>query len=100
MSTQAEGMTKRHAVIIYSWLVLLTLIEVGVVWAGLSKTAGAILMGGTTLGKVLMIGLYFMHLKDDQPIAWLLPVIPVALAVFFVIALFPDLVFHLPLRFQ
>ncbi len=100
MNTATTGMTKRHAVIIYTWLVLLTLIEVGVAWTGVSKTIGIILMAGTTLGKVLMISLYFMHLKEDRPVAWFLPMIPVVLALLFVLALFPDLVYHLPLRFQ
>jgi hypothetical protein len=40
-----------------------------------------------------------MHLKYDRRVAWLLPAIPVILAVIFVAALFPDLVYHLPLRF-
>lgn len=84
---------------IYIWLVVLTLLEVALVWGGASKTVGAILMAGTTLAKVMMIGLYFMHLKYDRRLAWLLPAIPVLLAAIFVAALFPDLVFHLPLRF-
>ena len=93
-------MTKKFGITLYIWLVGLTLAEVAIVAAGLSKAVGAILMAGTTVAKVLMIALHFMHLKQDRPIAWLLPIIPVVLAIFFVIVLFPDLVFHLPLTFQ
>lgn len=93
-------MTKRSAFIIYGWLVVLTLLEVAIVWMGVPKEVGVVLMLGTTLGKVLMIGLYFMHIMHDRPVAWLLPVIPVALAIIFVVALFPDLVYHLPLMFR
>lgn len=100
MTAPASSMTKRDAIIIYSWLILLTLVEVGVVWAGVSKEVGIIIMAGCTAGKVLMIGLYFMHLKHDRPVAWLLPGIPVLLAVLFVLALFPDIVYHLPLHFK
>ncbi len=100
MSAAVSTMTKRSALVIYSWLLILTLGEVALVMAGVSKLVGAILMAGTTAAKVLMIGLYFMHLKHDRPVAWLLPAIPLVLAVFFVAMLFPDLVYHLPLRFQ
>lgn len=100
MSAATPIMTKRNAIIIYGWLVVLTLVEVAIGWAGVPKHIGAILMAGTTLGKTLMIGLFFMHIKHDRPIAWLLPGIPLVLAVGFVLALFPDLVYHLPLRFQ
>ncbi len=93
-------LTKKSAIVIYTWLVVLTLVEVLIVRAGVTKAVGAILMAGTTLGKTLMIGLYFMHIKHDRPIAWLLPAVPLVLAVLFVLALFPDLVYHLPLKFQ
>lgn len=93
-------LTRREAIVVYIWLIVLTLVEVAVAWAGVSKPVGITLMAGTTIGKMLMIGLYFMHVKHDRPIAWLLPGIPLLLAVAFVLALFPDLVYHLPLRFQ
>lgn len=92
-------MTKRDGLIVYGWLVALTLAEVALVRAGLSRMAGVILMAGTTAAKLTMIGAYFMHMKNDRPVAWLLPAIPVVLAVLFVAALFPDIVYHLPLRF-
>lgn len=91
---------KRTLIFIYAWLVGLTLAEVGIVVVGIPKTAGALLMGGTTLAKVLMIALHFMHMKHDRPLIWLLPAIPVVLALFFVTMLFPDLVWHLPLMFK
>jgi heme/copper-type cytochrome/quinol oxidase subunit 4 len=98
--TMENILTRRTGIIIYGWLIALTLAEVGIVAAGVPRVAGTILMAGTTLAKVLMIGLYFMHMKQDSLKAWLLPLIPVLLAVFFVVMLFPDLVFHLPLRFE
>ena len=100
MNAMEMPLTKRRAIVIYGWLVILTLIEVAIVVVGVPKHAGAILMGGTTVAKVSMIGLYFMHIKNDRPVAWFLPAIPLVLAVLFVLALFPDLVYHLPLHFQ
>jgi hypothetical protein len=46
----------------------------------------------------LLIALYFMHLKFDRRVVWLLPGIPVVLGIVFVLALFPDIVFHLTAR--
>jgi heme/copper-type cytochrome/quinol oxidase subunit 4 len=93
-------MTKRDGLMIYGWLVALTLAEVAIVGAGVGRAVGVILMAGTTAAKLTMIGGFFMHMKHDRPIAWLLPAVPLLLAVLFVAALFPDLVYHLPLRFQ
>ncbi len=87
------------ALSVYIWLLALTLIEIGIVMLGIPKAAGVILMAGTTFGKSLMIMLHFMHMKYDRRIVWLLPGIPVLLAIFFIAVLFPDLVWHLPLVF-
>lgn len=98
--TTLNTTTRRSGLIIYGWLVFLTILEVGVVAFGISQPIGAIIMAGTTLSKVLMIALYFMHMKHESLKGWMLPVIPLVLALFFVAMLFPDLVFHLPLQFR
>ena len=100
MSAQNSIVSTKTAVTVYAILVLLTLFEVGLVMSGFPTSAAGVLMSGTTGTKIILIGLYFMHIKTDRPIAWLLPVIPTVLAVVFVLALFPDLVYHLPLRFR
>lgn len=87
-------LTKRHYFAIYAWLLGLTVLEVVIARMGLPKAALAILLVSTALGKASLIGLYFMHLKFDKPLVWLLPGVPVALAIFFVGMLFPDLVYH------
>lgn len=83
---------------IYLWLMVLTVLEVGIVWIDWPKTAGMILLVGSALSKAALIALYFMHLKFDRPAVWLLPGIPMILALLFVAALFPDIVFHLTLQ--
>lgn len=98
MST--SSLSRKESWIVYIALVVLTLLEIGIVMAGVSKTVGVVLMLGTTASKVMLIVLYFMHMKSDKPLAWLLPAIPVALAIFFVLMMFPDLVYHLPLSFH
>ncbi|MCG3205548.1 MAG: hypothetical protein KCHDKBKB_02270 [Elusimicrobia bacterium] len=100
MNNRVPVLPKKTATLIYIWLVGLTLAEVAIAFVNMPKLAGTILLGGTTLAKTLMIGLYFMHLKHDRPVAWLLPVVPVLLAILFTAVLFPDMVYHLPLSFQ
>ena len=83
---------------IYGWLLGLTIAEVSVVMAGWPQSAIVALLVLTALAKALLIALYFMHLKFDRPVVWLLPGIPVLLGIVFVLALFPDVVFHLVQR--
>lgn len=87
--------TARTYLAIYGWLIGLTVLEVGVVLAGWPQGAIVTLLVATALAKALLIALYFMHLKFARPAVWLLPGVPVLLGVVFVLALFPDLVFHL-----
>lgn len=79
---------------VYGWLIALTVLEVGVVLAGWPRTAIAVFLVATALAKALLIALYFMHLKFDRRWVWLLPGIPVAIGIVFILALFPDIVLH------
>ena len=83
---------------IYGWLLGLTILEVGVVLAGWPKGVVASLLVSTAIAKALLIALYFMHLKFDRRVVWWIPGIPVVMGIVFVLALFPDIVFHLTLR--
>lgn len=81
--------------IAFGWLVFLTIIEVGAVYLNLPQQALIGLILSTALGKALLIALFFMHLKFEKPLVWLLPAVPLVLGIIFVAALFPDLVYHL-----
>ncbi|MBI3615171.1 MAG: cytochrome C oxidase subunit IV family protein [Candidatus Omnitrophica bacterium] len=83
---------------IYGWLIGLTLLEIGVVLAGWPRGAIVTILIAAALAKALLIALYFMHLKFDRRIVWLLSGIPVVIGIAFVLALFPDVVFHLVQR--
>jgi caa(3)-type oxidase subunit IV len=90
--------TARTYLAIYGWLIGLTVVEVGVVLAGWPQGAIVTLLISTALAKALLIALYFMHLKFDRPAVWWLVGIPVIIGVAFILALFPDIVFHLVQR--
>lgn len=98
MTAPPTAPTARTYVGIYGWLLGLTVLEVGVVMAHWPRRAIVILLVATALAKALLIALFFMHLKFDRKIMWILPGIPVALGLFFIAMLFPDLVFHLVYR--
>lgn len=79
----------------FAWLAILTVIEIGAVSVGFERSALVILIIGTALSKALLIALFFMHLKSENKMVWLLPGIPALFAIIFVWALFPDMVYHL-----
>ncbi len=83
----------------FAWLAALTLLEIGAVYLGLQHHALVILIVGTALGKALLIALFFMHLKFENRLVWLLPGIPVVFAVFFILMVFPDIASHLQASF-
>ena len=90
--------TARTYLAIYGWLLGLTVLEVSLVMARWPQGAIVTLLISTALSKALLIALYFMHLRCDRPVVWLLPGIPMLLGIVFVLALFPDVVFHLVQR--
>lgn len=90
--------TRKTYILVFSWLAFLTLLELGAVAAGLPKLALVVFLIGTAVAKALLIALYFMDLKFQSRLTWLLPALPVLLGLIFIAALFPDIVFHLTFR--
>lgn len=84
--------------VVFTWLVVLTIFEVLVTKIGLPHFYVAALLIGSSLGKAILIVLFFMHLKFEGPLVWLLPGIPLLFAVLFVLGLFPDMVYHAVLK--
>ena len=87
--------------VIFGWLILFTIVEL--VAAGASAMPRSWVVGillGTALGKAILIALYFMHLKFEGPLVWLLPGIPLFFIIFFVLGLVPDIAWHLTGNFR
>ena len=85
--------------ITWVWLLVLTAVALGLGYAPINESLKALLLVCTTLAKILVIAAIFMHLRFDRWTVWLLPGLTLALAAFFVLMLFPDLVWHQALRF-
>ena len=76
---------------VFWWLLALTILEIGVIYAPFAKTMIAILLIGLALTKATLVALYYMHLKFEQRTLGLIAVIPLVLCVFLIFMLTPDL---------
>ena len=94
----ATSHTKQYLVI-FGWLVALTIFEIVVALMHFPTVVLAILLVASSLGKAMLIGLYFMHLKFESRVLWFLPAAPVVFAILFVFGIFPDIVYHAIHRF-
>ncbi len=93
-----KPLSVKDYLIIFIWLLAVTAIELGVVMIDMPPLMLKIIILGTALAKVVLIALFFMHLKSEKPIFWWIPLVPLVLAFFFVLMLFPDMVYHLTLQ--
>jgi caa(3)-type oxidase subunit IV len=74
--------------IIFGWLTLLTVLEVGIVYVpGIGKTPMVVGLFGMALTKASLVGLFFMHLKHETRILRLTVAIPLAVPMFYALVL-------------
>lgn len=76
---------------VFWWLLALTILEVGVIYAPIAKMAIVILLVGLALTKASLVALYYMHLKFERRTLGLIAITPLVLCVFLLVALTPDL---------
>ena len=96
----SHKVTRKTYLMVFGWLALLTILEIGGAASPMPRPALVIFLVATALSKTFLIVLYFMHLKFESRWVWILPAAPLALAVFFVAMLFPDIVYHLVQVFE
>ena len=78
---------------IFWWLLVLTILEVGVIYLPLAKMIVAVLLVGMALTKATLVGLYFMHLRFEPKTLGLIAITPLVICVFLVLMLTPDFSF-------
>ncbi len=78
-------------IVIFWWLLALTIIEVGVIFMPLARVLVAILLVGLAVSKAALVAMYFMHLKFERTTLGLIAVTPLLLCVLLIFALLPDL---------
>jgi|SRR5678815_4029650 cytochrome c oxidase subunit 4 len=71
-------------------LSVLTVIEIGLTYAPLSKLSIGILLVGLALTKAIIVAMFFMHLKFEKTTLALIAATPLFLCTLLVFALLPD----------
>jgi len=90
MSEHAEGSHPYYK--IFAVLTVLTILEI--FWARWFQTRGMLAAGLSIMAaaKASLVGLYYMHLKYERHLLWLVALFPVALVIAMIAGLLPDAV--------
>lgn len=76
---------------VFWWLLALTIVEIAVIYMPLARMIIVILLVGLAFSKAALVGLYFMHLKFERVTLGLIAVTPLALCIFLILMLRPDI---------
>ena len=79
---------------VFWWLLVLTVMEVAVVYMPLAKMVIAILLVAMAISKASLVALYFMHLKFERFTLALVALSPFVLCLFLILMLTPDIFPH------
>ena len=75
---------------IFWWLAILTVIELAVVFAPLTKITIGVLLCALALAKAALVAAYFMHLRfETKTLTWI-AFTPLAIAILLIFILMPD----------
>lgn len=89
MATSAHS-TSQYLKVFYILLVL-TIVEVGIVYLGLPKILLAGLLVILAVWKAALVALHFMHLKFEKTTLTVIALSPFILCVFLILMLLPDI---------
>jgi cytochrome c oxidase subunit 4 len=84
--------THHHAnyLMIFWWLAILTVLEVGVIFMPFPKITINVLLGAFALAKAALVAAYFMHLRFETKTLGLIAVTPLAIAILLIFIILPD----------
>jgi caa(3)-type oxidase subunit IV len=92
MTTEAHSTS---AYIKIFWLLLvLTIVEVAIVYMGLPKMLLASLLVIFAVWKAALVAMHFMHLKFEKKTLAMIAIVPFVLCVFLILMLLPDIYPH------
>jgi cytochrome c oxidase subunit IV len=81
--------------LIFWWLLGLTIAELAVAYMGLPKALMIAGLVGLAIAKAALVAMYFMHLKFERRTLGLIALTPPILLVMFVLITFPDTAWRL-----
>lgn len=96
---RSDSSAVKTYIVAFAWLVIFTAAELFAAGSGIPRHALVAVILATALGKALLIALFFMHLKFENRLVWLLPGIPLFFIIAFVFGLCPDIAWHLTSNF-
>jgi cytochrome c oxidase subunit 4 len=76
---------------VFWWLVVLTIVEIAVIYLPIAKLAIAVMLVGLAISKAALVALYFMHLKFERLTLGLVALSPFFLCVLLILMLLPDI---------
>lgn len=79
---------------VFWWLLILTVLEIAVIYTPLTKMAIAVLLVSMAISKATLVALYFMHLKFERVTLGLVALSPFLLCLFLIFMLTPDIFPH------
>jgi cytochrome c oxidase subunit 4 len=79
---------------VFWWLLVLTVLEIAVIYMPIAKMAIAILLVSMAISKASLVALYFMHLKFERLTLGLVALSPFLLCLFLILMLTPDIFLH------
>jgi cytochrome c oxidase subunit 4 len=83
--------------LIFGVLVVLTAITVAVAFLDIHSEIAKVLLALTIASiKASAVALFFMHLKFEGKLIYLILIVPLLLCILLVVALIPDIVYHTP----
>ncbi len=91
MTEHAHGPTSKSYVMVFAALVVLTSVTVGIANTGLAPGVKTFLAFAIATIKVLLVATIFMHLRYEKWTIVVFAVVPVLLAILFILAISPDI---------
>jgi cytochrome c oxidase subunit IV len=79
---------------VFWWLLILTILEVVVVYLPIAKMVIAAMLVTLAVTKAALVAMYFMHLKFERGTLALVALSPFVLCVFLILMLMPDIFPH------
>jgi cytochrome c oxidase subunit 4 len=76
---------------VFWWLLVLTVIEIAVIYMPIAKFAIAVMLIVLAVTKAALVALYFMHLKFERVTLGWIALSPFILCVFLILMLLPDI---------
>ena len=76
---------------VFWWLLVLTLLELGVIYTPVHRLAILALLVVLAISKAALVALYFMHLKFERRTLGLIALSPFVLCLFLILMLLPDI---------